>query len=185
MLRVAWGLWLKDRITIADKVMVFIYSYRAEHAKSKRERKAYLKQVVRVITGKRWVWLRDLLYLNKLLDLCGMLAKEKKEKRTIEEMRISIINLCSDIGSRCGKTPHEIMVSMTDKEIEIFSLHLYQRFYENALNRAAAAASPGGFGEIMERKLSEITSKLSRYKTDVTEENVGEKLSVKGMFQWA
>jgi len=185
MLRVAWNLWLKDRITIADKVMVFVYSYRAQHAKTKRERKAYLKQIVRVITGKRFVWLRDLLYLNKLLSLCGMLAKGEKESRTIDQMRISVINLCADIGSRCGKTPHEIMLSMTDKEIEIFSLHLYKREYENALNRAGAAASPAGFAEIMERKLSEINSKLSAYSTQVTPENINAKLSVKEMFKWS
>lgn len=186
MLRVAWGLWLKDRITIADKVMVFIYSFRADNAKTKRERTAYLKRIVGVITGKRFVWLRDLLYLNKLLDLCGMIAKDKKESRTIEQMRTSIINLCSDIGSRCGKTPHEIMMSMTDKEIEIFSLHLYKRHYENALNRAGAAASPAGFANIMEKKLSEIDSKLSRFnQSEIKPEEAAAALSLKGMFKWA
>jgi hypothetical protein len=183
MLRLAFGIWLKDRITIADKVMVFIYSYRAKHAKSRRERNAYLKQIVRVITGKRFVWLRDFLYLNKMLDACGMLKKGKEETRTIDQMKDAVVNLCSEIGSRCGKTPHEIMTSMTDREIEIFSLHLYLRYYENALNRAAAQASPSGFGDIMERKISETHSKIQNIGQPVTVETVKNDLSVNSMFK--
>lgn len=165
MLRVAWGIWLKDRITVADKVTVFIYSERAKAAKAKgrkRESKAYLKRIVGVLTGKRFVWLRDLLYLNELLDRCGMLRKTEEEKRSIEEMRTQITDMCADIGSRCNKDPHEIMIGMTDSEIESFSLHLFNRYYENTINLAAAHAAPSAFAEKMGEKLRENRSRIAQ-----------------------
>lgn len=186
MLRLAWGIWLKDRITIADKVMVFVYAYRTEHAKSRRERIAYLKQIVRVFTGKRFVWLRDLLYVNRMLDECGMLKRTNKENKTIEQMRLEVINLCSEIGSRCGKTPHEIMVGMTDKEIELFSLHLLLRQFERAADMAASHAAPAAHGEVMLKKSSEYRSKINDVvKGSITPEELPEALSIKGMFKWA
>ncbi len=186
MKRVAFGVWLKDRITIWEKWLLVVYGYRAQ-ASAGAEKRAYLLRIVKILTGKRFVWTRHLLYLNRLLSAAGMLNKEGAENRTLEEMEKALHDVCSDVGSRCNKSIHEIMTGMTDKELERYSLKLFEQHYAKLLMLAAIQASPTGAAKEIESSLSEVRSRLAELKPgkEMKPEEIQKDMSLKGAFKWA
>lgn len=161
-MRVAAGIYIKDRITLNDIVSVVKYSKEAQEEPTRSGKVRAMKQVVKALTTRRWfVNLRDLYYIPQILEA----TKLKTEKRTEipENIEKSILKTASSIGAKCSKLPFEVMTGMTLDETEIYSLHLLLEKYEQALSMVYAYHSPGEYSKEMNKRLKESQSKVLNF----------------------
>lgn len=188
MVRVAFGLWFKDRIEIWDKWLIIVYGHHAKTTKG-REQRAYLYKIIQVLTGKKFVWFRHLFYLNDLLREAGLIVKDgaKQETRSLDEMERALHAVCADVGVRCGKTIFEVMRGMTDSELERYSLKLLENHYSKLVQLAALQASPAGFAKEIEKQLDGVRRKLGELAPTpvIQPDEKPRDMSIKAIFKWA
>lgn len=161
-MRVAAGIYIKDRITLNDIVSVVKYSKEAQEEPTRSGKIRAMKQVVKALTTRRWfVNLRDLYYIPQILEATKL--KTEKRAEIPENIEKSILKTASSIGAKCSKLPFEVMSGMTLDETEIYSLHLLLEKYEQALSMVYAYHSPGEYSKEMNKRLKESQSKVLNF----------------------
>lgn len=161
-MRVAAGIYIKDRITLNDIVSVVKYSKEAQEEPTRSGKVRAMKQVVKALTTRRWfVNLRDLYYIPQILEATKL--KTEKRAEIPENIEKSILKTASSIGAKCSKLPFEVMTGMTLDETEIYSLHLLLEKYEQALSMVYAYHSPGEYSKEMNKRLKESQSKVLNF----------------------
>ncbi len=161
-MRVAAGIYIKDRITLNDIVSVVKYSKEAQEEPTRSGKIRAMKQVVKALTTRRWfVNLRDLYYIPQILEATKL--KTEKRAEIPENIEKSILKTASSIGAKCSKLPFEVMTGMTLDETEIYSLHLLLEKYEQALSMVYAYHSPGEYSKEMNKRLKESQSKVLNF----------------------
>ena len=161
-MRVAAGIYIKDRITLNDIVSVVKYSKEAQEEPTRSGKVRAMKQVVKALTTRRWfVNLRDLYYIPQILEATKL--KTEKRAEIPENIEKSILKTASSIGAKCSKLPFEVMSGMTLDETEIYSLHLLLEKYEQALSMVYAYHSPGEYSKEMNKRLKESQSKVLNF----------------------
>lgn len=161
-MRVAAGVYIKDRITLNDIVSVVKYSKEAQEEPTRSGKIRAMKQVVKALTTRRWfVNLRDLYYIPQILEATKL--KTEKRAEIPENIEKSILKTASSIGAKCSKLPFEVMTGMTLDETEIYSLHLLLEKYEQALSMVYAYHSPGEYSKEMNKRLKESQSKVLNF----------------------
>lgn len=160
-MRVAAGIYLKERITLHDIASVVRYSKEASEGNRRGKIRA-MKKIVRALTTRRFFLnLRDVYFLPQILEA----AKLRKDDATDipDNIEKSILKTASSIGAKCHKTPFEIMAGMTLDETEIYSLHLLLEKYEQALSMVYAYHTPSDFAKDINKKMTESHHKVLNF----------------------
>ena len=161
-MRIAAGIYLKERITLNDILSVVKYSKEAQENPKRREKIRAMKKIVRALTSRRYLLnLRDVYYLPKILDAAKM--RQDKKAEVPEDIEKSILRTASGIGAKCNKLPFEILTGMTLTETEIYSMQLLAEKYEAALSMVYAYHSPGEYSKEMNKRLQESTTKILNF----------------------
>lgn len=161
-MRIAAGIYLKERITLNDIMTVVKYSKEAQENPTRSGKVRAMKRIVRALTSRRWLLnLRDVYYLPKILEAAAM--RQDKKADTAEDIEKSILRTASGIGAKCNKLPFEILTGMTLTETEIYSMQLLAEKYEAALSMVYAYHSPGEYSKEMNKRLQESTSKILNF----------------------
>lgn len=161
-MKIAAGIYLKERITLNDILSVVKYSKEAQENPARSGKIRAMKKIVRALTSRRWLLnLRDVYYLPKILDAAKM--RQDKKQEIAEDIEKSIIRTASSIGAKCHKLPYEVLTGSTLTEVEIHSLTLLAEKYEQALSMVYAYHSPGEYSKEMNKRLQETTSKVLNF----------------------
>lgn len=161
-MRIAAGIYIKERITLSDVLSVVRYSEQAVKEPKRRDKLRAMKKVVRALTTRRWfINLRDLYYMPKILAACKMNNQARAELP--EDIETSILKTASALGAKCNKLPFEIMTGMTPEEAEVYSLHLLVERYEQALSLLMAYHTPKEYSESINTKMREASGKLLNF----------------------
>ena len=161
-MRIAAGIYLKERITLNDILSVVKYSKEAQENPKRREKIRAMKKIVRALTSRRYLLnMRDVYYLPKILDAAKM--RQDKKAEVPEDIEKSILRTASGIGAKCNKLPFEILTGMTLTETEIYSMQLLAEKYEAALSMVYAYHSPGEYSKEMNKRLQESTTKILNF----------------------
>lgn len=161
-MRVTCGIWIKERISIADSMRVAYYTELANTARRWWVKIMYLRRAMGSLTHRAffaWVW--DLLFFRQVLDLSGLLPAEKIQSQDYKTTKKKITSICSSIAAKTGgKVPYDIMSGMTSDELDIFSMHLMIEYFERARAVLYAHHSPGEFAKEIERNVSRLREKI-------------------------
>lgn len=161
-MKIALGIYIKERITLNDISAVVRYSKEANDSPARLDKIRAMKKIVRSLTSRRWfVNLRDVYYLPKILEATKLKRNESVE--IPENIEHSILKTAANIGAKCNKLPFEILTGMTLEETEIYSLHLLLEKYEQALSMVYAYHSPGEYSKEMNKKLKESQGKILNF----------------------
>lgn len=187
-MRVTCGIWIKERVSIADSMRVAYYTDLANSARRWWVKVMYLRKAMGALTHRAFfIWLWDLLFFRQVLDLSGLKPVEKIQSQDYQSTKRKITSICSSIAARCkGKVPHDIMVGMTADELDVFSIHLMIEYFENARSILYAHHSPGEFSKEIEKNVQKMRTKLKELElfksTDEADEEIYEAIDTKGMF---
>ena len=161
-MKIAAGIYLKERITLNDILSVVKYSKEAQESPKRGDKIRAMKQIIRALTSRRYLLnLRDVYYLPKILEAAAM--RQDKKADAADDIEKSILRTASGIGAKCNKLPFEILTGMTLTETEIYSMQLLAEKYEAALSMVYAYHSPGEYSKEMNKRLQESTTKILNF----------------------
>ena len=161
-MKIAAGIYLKERITLNDILSVVKYSKEAQESPKRGDKIQAMKQIIRALTSRRCLLnLRDVYYLPKILEAAAM--RQDKKADAADDIEKSILRTASGIGAKCNKLPFEILTGMTLTETEIYSMQLLAEKYEAALSMVYAYHSPGEYSKEMNKRLQESTTKILNF----------------------
>lgn len=161
-MKIAAGIYLKERITLNDILSVVKYSKEAQESPKRGDKIRAMKQIIRALTSRRCLLnLRDVYYLPKILEAAAM--RQDKKADAADDIEKSILRTASGIGAKCNKLPFEILTGMTLTETEIYSMQLLAEKYEAALSMVYAYHSPGEYSKEMNKRLQESTTKILNF----------------------
>lgn len=187
-MRVTCGIWIKERISIADSVRVAYYTDLANSARRWWVKIMYLRRAMGSLTHRAFfAWLWDLLFFRQVLDLSGLKPVDKIQPQDYLTTKRKITSICSSIAARCkGKVPYDIMTGMTADELDVFSIHLMIEYFENARSILYAHHSPGEFSKEIEKNVNKLRTKLREVElfksVDSGDDEIYEAIDTKGMF---
>ena len=183
-MRVAFGTWAKDWLSLSDMLRVQLMSFAASRAKGRFEKVVYLRETVKVLTSKRTFF--SILHYQKIIDSFGFKAEVNQAEIDEKSAEMKLIKLCSDIGSRCGKLPREVMDGMSANEIETFSKNLLMRYLEKGLQLVSAYHAPEEFSKSSQRQLKDLLRDTAQPRqAQIDRPDAHEPVSIKGMFALA
>lgn len=161
-MRIACGIWLKERISIADSMRVAYYADLANAARQWWVKVMYLRKAMSALTHRAFfVWLWDLLFFRQVLDSAGLKPAGEIQSQEYEVTKRKLTSICASIAAKTkGKVPYDIMSGMTAEELDVFSIHLMIEYFENARSILYAHHSPGEFGKEIEKSVKSLRNKV-------------------------
>lgn len=161
-MRVTCGIWLKERISIADSMRVAYYADLASAARRWWVKVMYLRKAMGALTHRAFfAWLWDLLFFPQVLELSGLKPAEKIQSLDFGSTKRKLTSLCSSIAAKTGgKVPYEIMTGMTSEELDVFYAHLIIENLESARAILYAHHSPAEFAKEIDSNVKKLREKV-------------------------
>lgn len=161
-MRVVCGIWVKERVAIADALRVARYAELANSARRWWVKVIYLRRAMGALTHRAffaWIW--DLLFFRQVLELSGLQPEEKIGSQDYKTTERKLTSVCASIAARCkGKVPYDIMTGMTAEELDVFSIHLMIEYFENARSILYAHHSPSEFAKEIDKSVNKMRNQL-------------------------
>lgn len=142
---------VKERITLHDQLKVFRLLSATGGILSRLWRHF---QAAKILTGRYTI--------KGTFNLKDIIPKKQQENQNVDydTYKKKLINVCSNVGSRCNKLPIEILDGMTDTELEVYSIHLLIRYYENLTAAVYAAHAPKEAVDDAKKQIKHLNSKI-------------------------
>lgn len=144
--------YLKDRLTLADMDRAERLLIDIRSAKVEREARHYLRELFRLLTDARWVFVWEFKLIDKILAAAGF----RGDKDAVIEEN-AIINLTSWLAAQVGgMTPQHVAESMTPNEITPFVKQIGRKVLEDSLRFLRAYHAPVEFAKEIESRYNEL-----------------------------
>jgi hypothetical protein len=176
---VAFGTWVKARVSIAELLYVQRLAYHASQQASFFKRLRFVWRIIVTLTERRT--LLSLFHYAKILQAINAKPDAQSDAKTIEQIEAQVLRLCADIGSRAHKLPHEVAQGMTFEEVDLYYRNLLLRRLEEAMDAVSAHHAPVDFAKRAADKIRELHNQIA-YKETSKGSGTFEPVKIRDMF---
>lgn len=158
-MRVGFATWTKNRLCIADALAVQRFAFAASQSRSIITRIALTREIVRTLC-ERSSWF-SLFFYKRIIAAFRFRPEERLRQVDIDDVERQVLIFCSDIGSRCGKLPYEVMCGMTFDEAQLFYKHLILRYLESAMSNAMSSTPMPDYVKQLSEKIQKTQREIN------------------------
>jgi hypothetical protein len=159
-MRVGFFTWAKDWVSIDTLLTVQRIALVAASEKSVFKRVSYVWKIVKLLTEHRNPF--SIFLYPRIVAAFNFKPDKSATVGDVESIEKKILALCSDIASRAGKLPREVVQGMAFDETQDFYKRLILREFEKSLSLMSAYHAPEKYGKSVMEKIRKIQNELER-----------------------